>query len=355
MLKQGQRSDAVAVLQRALNVAMPHAQPPLVIDGIFGPKTHARVVAFQQASKLSPDGIAGPLTHAALFQGVDLTAKIVATRTDAPDPAPAERRSRVFINPIATSVDLMPGRLTPPPPLPGYTPWSSDPRGQLWQMQYNLWLAWLAQPFPKGPAPPLPPLLPPLDPPRGWLAPRPPWFHHQPPWLNGGHVPPTPQYKFPITLEGGTFELSGGWKSTIKDGQLVWKPQEFEAKFTFVRIPIIDSKTFEFGVDGVNSSKDGIGIEASATWKPFKFTPLKGDAYDLTLMPLISTALGTAGGEVFGGGKAALSLRPQNWGTQIDIGVKLGPKATVNIEDGGRLGGAFYPLTAIGVIEFRLR
>ena len=35
-------------------------QPPLKVDGIFGPKTQARVIAFQKQAKLAPDGIVGP-------------------------------------------------------------------------------------------------------------------------------------------------------------------------------------------------------------------------------------------------------------------------------------------------------
>jgi peptidoglycan hydrolase-like protein with peptidoglycan-binding domain len=52
-------------VQHALNV-LGIASPPLVEDGIAGPKTAAAVKSFQQVSGLVVDGIAGPKTKAAL-------------------------------------------------------------------------------------------------------------------------------------------------------------------------------------------------------------------------------------------------------------------------------------------------
>jgi peptidoglycan hydrolase-like protein with peptidoglycan-binding domain len=65
--RPGSVSEAVKHVQRMLNVL---AGTPLVVDGIFGPKTQARVVQFQQQKKLSPDGIVGPLTGNALASEV---------------------------------------------------------------------------------------------------------------------------------------------------------------------------------------------------------------------------------------------------------------------------------------------
>ena len=42
------------------------AQPPLAVDGAYGPKTRAAVIAFQTSKGLTPDGIVGPKTLAAL-------------------------------------------------------------------------------------------------------------------------------------------------------------------------------------------------------------------------------------------------------------------------------------------------
>jgi peptidoglycan hydrolase-like protein with peptidoglycan-binding domain len=39
---------------------------PGIVDGIFGPHTHAAVMAFQLEAGLVPDGEAGALTRAAL-------------------------------------------------------------------------------------------------------------------------------------------------------------------------------------------------------------------------------------------------------------------------------------------------
>jgi peptidoglycan hydrolase-like protein with peptidoglycan-binding domain len=43
--------------------------PPLAVDGIFGPHTLSAVIEFQRANDLAPDGIVGPLTWGALDQG----------------------------------------------------------------------------------------------------------------------------------------------------------------------------------------------------------------------------------------------------------------------------------------------
>jgi peptidoglycan hydrolase-like protein with peptidoglycan-binding domain len=40
--------------------------PPLVVDGSYGPKSRSAVISFQQTHGLSPDGVVGPKTLAAL-------------------------------------------------------------------------------------------------------------------------------------------------------------------------------------------------------------------------------------------------------------------------------------------------
>ena len=60
MIRQGSTGVAVQELQQKLNNG--GATPPLVVDGIFGSKTRAAVVAFQNAHGLDADGIVGPLT-----------------------------------------------------------------------------------------------------------------------------------------------------------------------------------------------------------------------------------------------------------------------------------------------------
>lgn len=71
-LKQGSKGEEVKALQRLLGVT---------VDGDFGPKTHAAVVAFQKANGINPSGLVGPLTWAALRK----------TQQPAPvEPAPVE-------------------------------------------------------------------------------------------------------------------------------------------------------------------------------------------------------------------------------------------------------------------------
>lgn len=59
----------VRQLQELLNSVFTD-QTPLSVDGIFGPKTQARVIAFQKQAKLAPDGVVGPQTTKALVATV---------------------------------------------------------------------------------------------------------------------------------------------------------------------------------------------------------------------------------------------------------------------------------------------
>ena len=69
MLKVGSSGQDVRDLQEMLNLAV-LLQPLLTVDGVFGPKTNARVVLFQRQAKLVPDGIVGPKTSKALVGAV---------------------------------------------------------------------------------------------------------------------------------------------------------------------------------------------------------------------------------------------------------------------------------------------
>lgn len=64
-LQQGSTGEAVKALQRALNRWYPQLRP-LAEDGAYGPATRARVIHFQQRSRLTADGIVGPKSWAAL-------------------------------------------------------------------------------------------------------------------------------------------------------------------------------------------------------------------------------------------------------------------------------------------------
>lgn len=74
-LKQGERGDAVAIIQLALidlGMVMPNStgQGRTLPDGIFGPETANRVRSFQTANGLVADAIVGPLTMAALERAI---------------------------------------------------------------------------------------------------------------------------------------------------------------------------------------------------------------------------------------------------------------------------------------------
>lgn len=58
-----------SVVRRAQRALRRTPNLDLVVDGIFGPKTEAAVIAFQQGAGLVADGIVGPLTWQALPDG----------------------------------------------------------------------------------------------------------------------------------------------------------------------------------------------------------------------------------------------------------------------------------------------
>jgi peptidoglycan hydrolase-like protein with peptidoglycan-binding domain len=60
----GSSGTPVVELQQRLNDA--GANPPLAVDGKFGPGTQRAVIAFQRANGLQPDGVVGPKTRAKL-------------------------------------------------------------------------------------------------------------------------------------------------------------------------------------------------------------------------------------------------------------------------------------------------
>jgi peptidoglycan hydrolase-like protein with peptidoglycan-binding domain len=67
-LKQSSTGNVVRLLQTALNEGRgsfsPDTNPPLVVDGDFGPKTAAQVTGAQQMGSITADGIVGLQTWA---------------------------------------------------------------------------------------------------------------------------------------------------------------------------------------------------------------------------------------------------------------------------------------------------
>lgn len=144
ILVQGSTGQEVKNLQTALNYHMSNALPPLKVDGIFGPKTHARVVQFQTlyCPEVDPRdrGIVGPITHRALYCFVECSHHLVTVNY-------GRDTSKSFVR-----GNLLAVRDTPSSPSPSLLP--PLPRLQL--------------AFPPAP-PPLPPI---LRPPRLEIDPR---------------------------------------------------------------------------------------------------------------------------------------------------------------------------------------
>ncbi len=72
VLKVGSSGDDVGHVQELLNLLV-ITPSPLKVDGIFGPKTEARVKQFQTNSRLTSDGVVGPVTGKALVAAVVTT------------------------------------------------------------------------------------------------------------------------------------------------------------------------------------------------------------------------------------------------------------------------------------------
>ncbi len=86
-LQRGNLGPDVQALQQRLNDL--GADPRLVVDGVFGARTEAAVIAFQRTHNLVPDGVVGPRTRAAL----DLPDRDEHT-AQTPIPADVETRIR---------------------------------------------------------------------------------------------------------------------------------------------------------------------------------------------------------------------------------------------------------------------
>jgi hypothetical protein len=116
ILSRGATGADVRALQDVLNFHIRRGAP-LKVDGIFGPKTDARVREFQRVNGLKADGLVGPKTKAKLYDTTEITVALLLI-------------PRLQLNaPGARPGGLQPPRLIPPlqwpgPPLPAPAPFS---------------------------------------------------------------------------------------------------------------------------------------------------------------------------------------------------------------------------------------
>jgi hypothetical protein len=108
LVRQGSKGEDVRAIQDVLNFHIRRLDP-LVVDGDFGPRTHARVVEFQKVNQLTADGIVGPRTMAKLFEEEQLPITLALV---------PQQGSTVGGPPRG----IQPPRLIPPLTLPPLTP-----------------------------------------------------------------------------------------------------------------------------------------------------------------------------------------------------------------------------------------
>jgi peptidoglycan hydrolase-like protein with peptidoglycan-binding domain len=108
LIKQGCKGEDVRAVQDVLNFHI-RRLAPLVVDGDFGPRTHARVVEFQKANQLVADGIVGPRTMAKLLEEEQLPITLALV---------PQQGSTFGVRPRG----IQPPRLIPPLTLPPLTP-----------------------------------------------------------------------------------------------------------------------------------------------------------------------------------------------------------------------------------------
>jgi peptidoglycan hydrolase-like protein with peptidoglycan-binding domain len=145
-------SPAIAGLQHSLNIL--GASPPLVEDGINGPKTIAAVKAFQSAHGLTVDGIAGPLTNAAIATALAAGASPAPVASSAPAPAgpmlpAASLPSVVTVQDVQSALNRL-GVPSPPLKVDGIAGPLTQGAVKLFQMQHGLTIDGVAGPLTKA-------------------------------------------------------------------------------------------------------------------------------------------------------------------------------------------------------------
>ncbi len=108
LVKRGCKGADVRAIQDVLNFHVRRLSP-LIVDGDFGPQTHARVLEFQKSNQLTADGIVGPRTIAKLFEEEQLSITLALI---------PQEGARSGVRPQG----IQPPRLIPPLTLPPLTP-----------------------------------------------------------------------------------------------------------------------------------------------------------------------------------------------------------------------------------------
>jgi hypothetical protein len=111
LIKQGLQGADVRAVQDVLNFHI-RRLTPLKVDGIFGPKTHARVLEFQKSNKLQADGLVGPKTLAKLFEEEQIPVTLALIPRQPTTTLPARN----------VKIGIQPPRLIPPLTLPPIKP-----------------------------------------------------------------------------------------------------------------------------------------------------------------------------------------------------------------------------------------
>lgn len=103
LYETNRRSPAyVRWLQASLNRV---GSAGLAVDGDFGPKTRAAVIAFQRSRNLAPDGIVGSRTEAALIVAGAIAPPGRTTPGPSPAPKPVDRTARPCPKPAQAAMD----------------------------------------------------------------------------------------------------------------------------------------------------------------------------------------------------------------------------------------------------------
>jgi hypothetical protein len=144
LVYEGARGQDVVNIQRALNYQMPDVMPALSLDGIFGPKTKARLILFQNQYDLKPDGIVGPKSRVALLTIVSISHHLL------PRNWPMSSRIRTGFSGGAPSPSLLPPlpRLQLSYPQPFTVPLFLQVPPLRWDPHFLFWLQ--SRPFEIG-------------------------------------------------------------------------------------------------------------------------------------------------------------------------------------------------------------